>query len=470
MRFSRGMKGYFIGIGGVGVNALAKFMLDFGICVSGSDVKINNLCAELEGKGASVFKSDGLLTNDMKSKIQEADFVCYSSAIPTDNLERKYASALGKEMLERHILLAKISEMFGSVVAIGGTHGKTSTTAMVSHILKANNCNFVGIIGGESVDFSNYVNNTGANEFGKLKECVFVCEACEYKQNLLALKPQIAVVTNCELDHPDCYDDINTLRGVFARFLQGAHVKIVGDGYSYLLGVTKRKKAILQRNKYVVEAVSDENIGTLKCVYKQSRTAISFGKETTMLNLKDGGEYSYHNASIAIMVALFFGVNFEDAIKALEGYNGVKRRFEYVGKISRAKVYFDFAHHPSEIKSAIKRAKTFGKITVVFQPHTYSRTSAYLYDFAKALAKKRNGVTALALMPVYGAREQKTDGVDSDVLYNAIFDKFRKKDVCLMQNVQSTIDFVKTHANECDVILMLGAGDIYAIKDKLPLN
>lgn len=480
------MKGYFIGIGGVGVNALANFALDFGMSVAGSDQKINTLCNKLIKRGARIFSGGkeisterekeisaefenevatecgNGMSNEQKKCIENADFLCFSSAISQQNQELLYAKSLGIPIFERHELLAEFSFLFSKVIAIAGTHGKTSTTAMLTQILLANNQKFVSMIGGEGVDFSNYVNNTNATSFDELKDCIFVCEACEYKRNLLALKPDIAVVTNCELDHPDCYDNIGELNDVFANFLQKANVKIVSNEYLYLLGMAKTP-----HKGYVVKAVQGEAVDTMRCAYKKSHATISLNEEIATLKLKDGGEYNYQNACMAIISAKCVGIKIDDAVRALESFKGVKRRFEYAGSISGAKVYFDFAHHPSEIRSAIKRAKTPHKMLVVFQPHTYSRTKAYLEDFASALGKKHNGVNTLVLMPVYGAREQKNEGVDSVVLVKAIFDKFRKKDVYLMDSDISTCDFVISHAKCFDVILMLGAGDIYELKDKL---
>ena len=183
--------------------------------------------------------------------------------------------------------------------------------------------------------------------------------------------------------------------------------------------------------------------------------------------LQDDGEYNYKNAAFALAAAKAIGQDFKKSVRALTEYRGVKRRFERAQDIAGAKVYFDFAHHPSEIASLINRAKPMGKILVVFQPHTYSRTKAYLNDFAKVLGVKNNGVKTLAIMPTYAAREIPRDGVESDELVKAIFDKFRKRNVYLVKDKQSTVDFVKSQAKNHDVILMIGAGDIYDLKELL---
>lgn len=466
MRFSRGMKGYFIGIGGVGVNALANFMLDFGICVGGSDMKVNSLCERLAKRGAEIFCSEKTLKNDVKNCIKQADFVCFSSAISKDNSELVYAKSLGIPIFERHELLGEISLLFSKVIAIAGTHGKTSTTAMLTQIMKDSDKKFVAMIGGESVDFSNYVNNTDACDFDELKDCIFVCEACEYKRNLLSLKPDIAVVTNAELDHPDSYQNMHDLNEVFSHFLSVANTKIVDNKHGYLID---EKPKNVRGKIYCVESNFQGNTKTLRCVPHKSHAVILHGGKRYKLVLSDGGEYNYKNACFAIMIASELGIKIENAIASLEIFKGVKRRFEYAGILNGAKVYFDFAHHPSEIACVIKKAKTMGRLLVVFQPHTYSRTKAYLEDFALSLAKKHNGVKTIVLMPVYGAREQKSDGVDSDALLKEIFDKFRKKDVYLIESHKLTCDFVTSHANDHDVILLLGAGDIYELKNALPL-
>lgn len=465
MSFQKGMKGYFIGIGGVGVNALAKFALDFGLQVSGSDIKPNKLCRELENMGAYVSKCEDALTLEQKKHIENADFLCFSSAISKQNPELCYAIRLGKRIYERHELLGEFSRLFGRAVAIGGTHGKTSTTAMLVHILKSLGIKFVGMLGGEGIDFSNYVNNTGENTFAALADCVLVCEACEYKKHLLSIKPSIAIVTNAELDHPDSYSDINGLYATFAQFLSMAETKILPSECAHLCKL--RASSDASKRGFDVLCVRGDGTDSLRCIYKSSHALVAYKRQLKMLRLCDGGEYNYHNAALAIVAAAELGISCEQAVLALGTFKGVKRRFEYVGSLNGARVYFDFAHHPSELVCAISRAKRDGRLMVVFQPHTYSRTRAYLYDFAKALASRHNGVKLLALMPTYAAREQKSDGVDSDVLAMEIFDKFRKKDVYLMKNAQSTVDFVKSHAKRFDTILMLGAGDIYDLRYEL---
>lgn len=455
MDFSAVKRGYFVGIGGVGVNALAKFAADFGIEVCGSDAKINDLCKELVKNGAKISKNPDF------SLLETSDFLVFSSAIPKDNQELVFAREAGIPIYERHEFLAEVSHLFGKVVAIAGTHGKTTTTAMLTQILFENDVKFASMIGGESIDFSNYVNNTSAEKIADLKDCIFVCEACEYKRNLLALSPDVAAVLNAECDHPDCYDSLKSVKETFAAFLKKSKIKIVEQSNLDLIGASIDKK----RNGFCV-CVQNGNQKRMHAFVNPSGAMICDGKKMSTLKLQDDGRYNFENATFALAAASACGLDFEKSVSALQKYKGVRRRFERARDVGKTKVYFDFAHHPSEIQSVISRAAKLGKLLVVFQPHTYSRTKAYLDDFARVLGEKNNGVKTLAIMPTYAAREVPSNGVESDVLATAIFDKYRKKGVYLVKDKQSTIDFVKSHAKYHDVVLMIGAGDIYDLKDR----
>ncbi len=453
MDFSAVKRGYFVGVGGVGINALAKFAADFGIDVCGSDAKINDLCKELIKTGAKISQNPDF------SLLEKSDFLVFSSAIAKDNQERIFAKKAGIPTYERHEFLAEVSHLFGKVVAIAGTHGKTTTTAMLTQILFENGVKFASMIGGESIDFSNYVNNTGAERIADLKDCVFVCEACEYKRNLLALSPDVAAVLNAECDHPDCYDSMKSVKETFAAFLKKSKVKIVEQSNLDLIDTS-----IGKRNGFCV-CVQNGNQKRIQTFVNPNGAKVCEGKKMSTLKLQDDGRYNFENATFALAAASACGLDFEKSASALQKYKGVKRRFERARDIGEAKVYFDFAHHPSEIQSVISRAAKLGKLLVVFQPHTYSRTKAYLDDFARVLGDKNNGVKTLAIMPTYAAREVPSNGVESDVLATAIFDKYRKKDVYLFKDKQSTLDFVKSCAKYHDIVLLIGAGDIYDLKD-----
>lgn len=439
---------HFIGIGGISCNALAKFVLDFGGKVSGSDAKITPICDLLRAKGAKIWQGEA-------PQNINADIVVFSSAIRADNKELVFAKQSGAKLYERHEFLGEVSRLFGQSVAIAGTHGKTSITAMVTHILKKSELKFLSMIGGECVDGGNYVNNTYADKISDLKNCVFVTEACEYKRHMLAVKRDVGIVTNVECDHPDCYKNLGEVQDAFRKFLDGAPIKIVSekdmsDLYKTLVN-SSRFCVVCKQDKFYIK-VGDDGAR----IYQN-------GTYVARLRLEDDGEYNYKNALFALVATNRLGVRINAGADMLASYKGVKRRFERSADIDGARVYFDFAHHPREIKCVLERARKYGSAIVVFQPHTYSRTKAYLSDFASVIGGC-DYAKHVVIMPTYPARETIAMGVDSDALAGAIFDKFPQKRVYLANDRQSTIDFVKSHATEVDMVLMIGAGDIYDLK------
>lgn len=256
------------------MNALAKFVADFGIQISGSDAKINGLCNELIKNGAKLGKNPDFF------ELENADFLVFSSAIPSDNPEIAKAREKDIPVFERHEFLARVSNLFGQTVAIAGTHGKTTTTAMLAHILKSNNVKFAAMIGGESIEFSNYVNNTGVSQIEDLKDCVFLCEACEYKRNLLALDPRVSVVLNAECDHPDCYDDLKSVKATFSKFLQKSSVKIVCENNLELIDKTKKQNS---KNSFCV-CVENGKEKRIQCFFKADGAMVSDGKKSSSSN------------------------------------------------------------------------------------------------------------------------------------------------------------------------------------------
>lgn len=444
---------HFIGIGGVGVNALAKYALDCGLRVSGSDAKINSLCKELMDRGAAISEGeDG-------SCVDGADLVVYSSAIKWDNAELARARVLNIPTLERQQLLHEVASGFHTVVGIAGTHGKTTTTAMLSHILASSKRNFASMIGGESVDYGNYVNNCGGDKD------IFVVEACEYKRNFLTLNPTVAVVTNVECDHPDCYADISDVRAAFDEYLSGAAIKIYAEG-DELDGYKVYVKTKSENAKYSQNAGSSLNTEYLLKTDGNQHVLFKDGKYVDDIVLGEGGDYNFKNAMFAVASAGVLGIDTKCALDALRSFRGVKRRFELGGYVDGVPVYFDFAHHPTEIGCVLDRASEYGKILAVFQPHTYSRTQAYFDDFVKVFGAHKS-IGTLVLMPTYAARENPSAGCDADELFRAIVKRYGKMDTHLANSAQETLTLLKDFAAAHDIVLFIGAGDIYDIKSLL---
>ncbi|MDE5601405.1 MAG: hypothetical protein K2J16_02800, partial [Clostridia bacterium] len=311
---------------------------------------------------------------------------------------------------------------------------------------------------------------------------VFVTEACEYKRNFLSLKPTVAVVTNVECDHPDSYENYDSVREAFDEYLLGAEVKIfaiygvptnvpvcgVDNGVptnAPVCGVNNLEDCdfavVVSRGEstraYTAKIEEDFETNKICRLYYD-------GKFLLGIQLDEACDYNYKNATFAIVTAEVLGINPVCAARALRTFGGVKRRFERASDIEGKPVYFDFAHHPTEIRCVLERAKSFGKVLRIFQPHTYTRTKAYFDDFVDVLGDDDG---ALVLMPTYAAREKFDASCEHDVLAAAIKDKYAKSDIYVAADGNEALEYVRNYAHKHDVILFIGAGDIYNLKDKI---
>lgn len=431
-----GKKIRFLGAGGVGVNALAKFCIDEGAIVSGSDRVKGDLAKQLETLGAKIDEGE------VPKRIDGVDAVVFSSAIRDDNQELERARELGITTFERHEFLRLVANCFDKVVGIAGSHGKTTVTAMLTHILLKADENFASMIGGEGFGFSNYVNNRVDGE------SVFVTEACEYRRHMLALDVDVAVLLNKDWDHPDSYPTRKSVEEAFDEFVGKAKTKIVeGDSDCAV----------------TVKDESGETCFEFEIIADVARIFMG-GELVGTLNAKAQGKYNVKNALFAVATAYTLGVKPQFAVRSINSFEGVKRRFEKVAEIDGKPVVFDFAHHPTELENLFERAKSFGDLLVVFQPHTYSRTKAYMNDYIDVFAKSDNGIRTLILCPTYAAREAYDGSCSIDVLAERIMSKNAEKRVYVAKNILSTVEFAKMMAKCHDAILMVGAGDIYNLK------
>ncbi len=448
------------------MSALAVYALSIGAVVSGSDRERTVLTDRLS-------QNCNIFIGENPDLVQGCDMVVYTSAISELNTELMRARELDIPTFERREFLALVANRFEKTVAIAGTHGKTTVTAMITHALKNLNADFSAHIGGET-EFGNWVSN--GNE-------IFVTEACEYKKSLLTLSPYISVVLNCECDHPDCYKDEKSLATVFGEFLnkgqiqvlskevfdicQNAHISI--SGYENILKDEKNEEKINMLSQCDGKDVLVFSNGTMK-ILSPMNLGIPYGK------LKDEGIAKLKESvlkwdmdtcqnpenTFAVFAVLdVFGYERGEIADSLKNFKGVKRRGEVVGYLNGAKVVFDYAHHPTQISNTLSMHK--GKNLVIFQPHTYSRTAAYLDGFCKSLAES----DTLVIMETYGARESESAGIDSSVLCGQILTKFPKTDVKHIVSHRQTIEFVISAENNYDNILFLGAGDIYNLKDEI---
>lgn len=431
---------YFIGIGGIGMSALAQYFKDHGAEVTGSDREASPVTELLESKGIRVVI--GQASENIPS---DAEVVVYSDSVPGDNPERTRAGELGIPQFSYFKMLGEVSKG-KRTVAVAGTHGKTTTTGMLAKMLRDAGASPTAIVGSIVKDFgSNYVAG-GSNldircpssELGHRMSNLFVVEACEYKDHLLELSPEVLVITNLEWDHTDYFPSLAALQETF-------------------------KKAIerVPANGSIVTNPHNANIAPLLAGAKAR--IIDYTGESAY-ELRVPGEFNQQNARAAATAARAVLPTISDTaiVSSLTDFHGTWRRFEYKGKtVNGADVYDDYAHHPTAIRETLKalKAKTKGKIVVAFHPHLYSRTRDLLDDFATAFVD----ADQVFIAPIYAARE-----VDDGTISSAILAE-RISATGVPATALSFDDIQKAFA-ACDAdttIMTMGAGDIYKVADAL---
>ncbi|MGN1061876.1 MAG: UDP-N-acetylmuramate--L-alanine ligase, partial [Candidatus Scatosoma sp.] len=365
----QGKKLYFLGIGGASMSALAKYVTASGGEVQGYDAVRSARTEELENKGVTVYYSN-VISEEEKAAINLADEIVCTSAISEGNARFDECVAQGKRITPRGEFLAEAAGAFENVVAVAGSHGKTTCTCMCAHIFYAANEPFALHAGGDDLRFGNYF------ETGKK---YFVTEACEYKKNLLKLSPSLSVLLNADRDHMECYGGEEELIGVFRRYCDAGKralvcaddEKIRAGRFPYLSFGIENKRAY-----YTAESlVSDGE--------KYSFDFCEGGKALCRVTLRATGRVNVYNALAAGAAARTFNISAESVAAGLNAFSGVKRRFETVGEKNGAVYICDYAHHPREIAAALQTAEklTKNKLFVVFQPHTYSRTETLFSEF-----------------------------------------------------------------------------------------
>jgi len=419
-------KAHFVGIGGVGVSAIARMMLAEGKIVGGSDVSDSAIIDELRKLGANIF-----LGHSADNIADDVDLVVYTPAVTVDNPELKKATELGIPMLSYPEMLGLISKD-KYTIAVSGAHGKTTTTAMIAKILIDAKKDPTVIVGSLLKDHkSNFVAG---------KSGYFVVEACEYKKSFLNLNPKIIIITNIDNDHLDYYGNLENIKKAFGEFA----AKLPEDGYLICDPNDKNLKEIV------------ENV---KC------KIIDYTKIDNNFNLKIPGEHNMKNAQAAMAATEILGVDFKKVENSLESFEGTWRRFEFKGETKNGVfVYDDYGHHPTEIKATLKGAREFfggKKIWCVFQPHLYSRTKLLFDDFGKSFGD----ADEIILADIYAAREPKDEGINSKMLAEEITKNGGR--ARYMESFEKITDFLAENAKKGDVVITMGAGDIFKIGENL---
>lgn len=449
----RGKHVHLIGIGGSGISAIARVLMEQGAVISGSDLVMSPAARALGRDGATVFEGH------RAENLGGAELVVISSAVPSSNVEAQSARDAGIPVLTRPEMLGRM--MAGRTgVAVAGTHGKTTTTAMIATILLAAGRDPTVVVGG-------IVTGLGTNARSG-RDQLFVLEADEYDRTFLSLSPRVAVVTNVEHDHPDCYPTFADVRDAFERFValvppEGLLAVCSDDPVARDLGAQRR----LAGGGTVFFGLGGEAEWRAEEVRPNFAGGVDFlavhqGEVLGLVRLRLPHEHSASNAMGALAVANFLGVPFQVSREALTGFRGVGRRFELKGEAGGVTVVDDYAHHPTEIWETLKAARSRfpgRSIWAVWQPHTYSRIRALYDDFAGAFG----GADHVVVLPIYPARETDRLGLCE----TALADEIRSPDVIVAESLDAAVDVLLERVQPGDVVLTLGAGDGDRVGERL---
>jgi len=439
---------HFIGIGGISMSSLAKLALSLGKKVSGSDASYSKTIVQLAEYGIDAY------IGSQPKKVQGVQLVVYSSAIPQNDAELRQALSLNIPTVERYIFLAEVASYYSKCIAVAGTHGKTTVTAMIAHLLKCANYSFTAHIGG-------YANGGLGNLYITGKE-YFITEACEYKKSLLSLTPFISLVLNAEHDHPDTYEVVTEVYDTFATFLGKTHsngCKIVCADTAFY------QNTLIGRQDIFTYGLGQSALLQAVEIAEYKKGFYSFGvkhKGQIICNIALSviGEFNIYNALAGVAVGINLGIQPQVIGQALSNFSGVKRRFQQMGTINGADVYIDYAHHPREIDVMLRAVEKIKKtkLIVVFQPHTYTRTLSLINEFKECFSC----YDELYIVKSYSSREQPEQGMTALELYRNIAHKGG------VQYFDSIIELATHLAHSCksgDIVLILGAGDIDCLAD-----
>ncbi|HRY60517.1 MAG TPA: UDP-N-acetylmuramate--L-alanine ligase [Patescibacteria group bacterium] len=454
-------KCYFIGIGGIGMSGLAHIMKSMGFRVSGSDMTRSALTDKLNDSDIKTY-----IGHDAKNLDEGTDIIIISSAIPKNNPEIEKALKFGIPIVKRSFVLGKIMNLKKGI-AISGTHGKTTTTTMISLILENAGMDPVAMIGGE-------VKNIGGNYLAGRGE-YFVAEACEYDRSFLDLYPRIAVITNIEADHLDYYRDIVEIKNAFKEFVR----HLPKDGLLVISADDKNNLEVAKEAKCKVFAygfgsknrmqddVIDEywEVEDILQGDGETRFSLSEGKDLGEFILRIPGKHNVSDACAAIIVASYLGVDIKTIKEFLKTFEGTNRRFQIKGEKNGIIVVDDYAHHPTEIKSALEGARRFykgKKIIAVFEPHQYSRTYLLKKEFGAAF-----GNADLVIIPdIYSVRDSEEDR--KKITAADLVDEINSNgaEAIYVPGYDKVVEYLKKNTKKDSVIMTIGASNVYKIGEE----
>lgn len=457
----KGKPFHFIGVGGIGMSALAYILAKRDLPVSGSDLRATHITNRLEKVGATIFTSQEANNfqrlswcNHEHSPKPQVQVVC-STAINKDNPEYQEAIALGYPIYHRADLLAALIKDYESI-AVAGTHGKTTTSSLIAYMLLECGLDPTVIIGGEVSAWE------GNARLGKSK--YLVAEADESDGSLVRHHPTFGIITNIELDHPDHYQSLEQLVAIFEQFAQQSKNVVACVDCPIV------KKYIKADLTYSLNPQSGANYIATNIVHSPYGSQAEIWEKGIWLgniSLELSGDHNISNALAAIAVGRKLGLNFANIANALSNFPGAKRRFEYKGTYQGAVLIDDYAHHPSEIRCTLQagraRLKQYNaeRLIAIFQPHRYSRTAAFLEDFAKCFAE----ADVVIVTDIYSAGEKNTEGINGEIVADYI-SKYHNQ-VYFHPNLQTLSEFLVNFLEPFDLTLFLGAGNLNQIIPQL---
>ena len=449
----KGKNLFFIGIGGISMSSLAMISLYGGAKVCGSDRTCSPLTEKMERSGIKIYYS-----HSADNLPRECDAVIFTAAIHNGNPELSEAKKRGIPCFSRAEFLGQLMKNYDTPIAVSGTHGKTTTTSMISEILLQANTDPTLSIGGilKSIHGNIRVGHSG----------LFVAEACEYTNSFLSFFPKIGIILNIEEDHLDFFKDLADIRASFRKFAQ----LLPADGTLFINGDIENWQEItegLACRVVTFGTTSASDYYPSDISYNKTADATftvhSLNGQTRQLTLGVPGEHNISNALAAVALSDLLSIDYRDTAEALLNFHGTDRRFEYKGTINGVTIVDDYAHHPTEIAATLHAALNYPHKTLwcIFQPHTYTRTKAFLPQFAKSLAL----ADKVILADIYAARETDTLGISSADL-QALVQK-EGKECFYFHTFEEIEDFVLKNCINGDLLITMGAGDVVNIGENL---
>lgn len=445
---------HFIGIGGISMSGLAEILLKEGFTVSGSDAKESELTKHLESKGTVIYY--GQKAENIKKGIQ---VIVYTAAIHPDNPEWKAAEEAGIPMLTRAELLGQIMRNYRTAIAVSGTHGKTTTTSMLSTVLLEAEKDPTISVGGILPAIGGNI-RVGHSD-------TFLTEACEYTNSFLSFYPTVSIILNIEEDHMDFFKDLSDIRRSFHRFAG----LLPEDGLLVINGEIEHPEEITEGIHarvvtYGLTGTEDYTVhGDISYDEKGCASFLLYHKKECVgpVTLNVPGIHNVSNALATLAAALELGIGFDTAAAGLCAFHGTDRRFQYKGEVNGVTIIDDYAHHPTEIEATLKAAANYPhkELWCVFQPHTYTRTKAFLKEFAQALSLADHVVLA----DIYAARETDTLGISSETLQKEL--QKLGKTCYYFPTFEEIEKFLLKKCMHGDLLITMGAGDVLKIGENM---